>query len=136
MFANTQMPCMSFSFPDICLTPIPTPVGPIPVPIPYPNIALSAAGIPTVLNQFIVGMPVHNLATVTAMSMGDTPGLMGGVVSHMIMGPARHLMGSFKVFKGGMPTTKMLSPTGQNGMLPNMPGITLTPSQVKVLILA
>ena len=136
MFANTQMPCMSMCFPDVCLTPIPTPVGPIPVPIPYPNIAISSVAVPVCLNQFIVGMPAHNLATITTMSMGDTPGLLGGVVSRMIMGPARHMVGSFKVFKTGMPATKILSPTAQNGMMPNMMGVTLTPSQVKVLMLA
>ena len=59
MFQNTQMPAVNFGFPDVCLTP--TPVGPI--PIPYPNIAPTATAIPTIYNQFILCMPVHNLLT-------------------------------------------------------------------------
>jgi len=51
------------------------------------------------------------------------------------MGPCRHLMGSSGVFYEGTPATKMTSPTGQNGMSMNAPGMTLVPSQVKVMIL-
>jgi hypothetical protein len=59
----------------------------------------------------------------------------GGVASQMVMGPDRHLMGSFSVLLQGMPATKMTSMTGQNGMSLNVPGATLVPSQFKVLIL-
>jgi hypothetical protein len=53
----------------------------------------------------------------------------------MMMGPCRHQFGSTNVLVGGMPATKMLSPTGQNGMAQNIPGVTLAPAQVKVMIL-
>ena len=69
------------------------------------------------------------------MSMGDNAGALGGVMSGMMMGPARNMMGSVKVFTGGMPATKMLSPTIQN--MTNAPGgMTLAPSQVKVIIMS
>jgi hypothetical protein len=110
---------------------VPTPAGPIPTP--FPNIAMPVMAIPTVFNQFIQAMPVHNLLTTTPISNGDQAGLAMGVASGMIMGPSRHILGSFKVFSSAMPQTKMLSPTMQNNT--NMVGVTLSPAQVKVMVL-
>jgi hypothetical protein len=53
----------------------------------------------------------------------------------MVMGSERHIIGSFKVFASAMPVVKMLSPTEQNGPSGNIIGLTLSPSQVKVLVL-
>jgi hypothetical protein len=130
MFSNTQMAAMDFGFPDICKTIVALAV----VPIPYPNIGIKATAIPNILNQFTMCMPDHNLMTITPLSNGDQAGIAMGVVSNLIMGPVQHIFGSVKVFKAVMPATKMLSPTGQNGMPPNAPGMTLTPCQPKVLI--
>jgi hypothetical protein len=58
-----------------------------------------------------------------------------GVASGMVMGPHRHMMGSFGVIYEGAPVTKMTSPTGQNGLSMNAPGLTLVPSQFKVMIM-
>ena len=132
MFANTQMPAINLGFPDACKVPVPPAV----VVIPFPNIALTAMATPNVFNQFISAMPVHNLLTTIPLSNGDEPGVLGGVVSSMFIGPSRHLLGSFKVFKSCMPSTKMLCPSGQNGAALNIPGLTLTPSQLKVMELA
>jgi hypothetical protein len=57
-------------------------------------------------------------------------------MSGMVMGPTKHLMGSVKTMFGGLPVTKMLSPTGQNGMSPGAFGASLAPSQVKLMVLA
>lgn len=133
MFANCSLSGMNFAMPDVCLTP--TPVGP--VPIPYPNIAMLPMALPPTcsLKHFISMMPAHNMATMVPMTMGDNAGAVGGVMSGMMMGPSRNIMGSMKVFTGGLPATKMLSPAMQN--LTNAPsGITLVPSQVKVLIMS
>ena len=130
MFSNTQSFAMSFAFPDVCKTP--TPAGPI--PLPYPNFAFSATAIPNVLNVFISYMPTHNLMTTTPLTTGDEPGVATGVVSNMMKGPSRNLMGSSKVFTSIAPQTRMLDVSGQNGLLPNMLGATLTPSQVKVMV--
>ncbi len=126
------MTATSLGFPDICKTI----VGPVIVPIPYPNIASTSMAIPNVLNIFITAMPVHNLLTTTPLTNGDNAGVAGGLISQIMMGPSKHLKGSVKVFKSCMPATRMLDPTGQNGMLPNTLGVTLSPSQVKQLILA
>lgn len=137
MFANCSMGGMQFAMPDVCLTPIPSPAGPIPTPIPYPNISMLPMAIPPTcsMKHFISMMPAHNMATTVPMTSGDSTGAMGGVMSGMMMGPARSMMGSVKVFTGGLPATKMLSPSMQN--MTNAPGgMTLAPSQVKVLIIS
>lgn len=132
MFANTQNPAVNLGFPDVCKTI----VGPVITPIPYPNISMTSTNIPNVLNIYISAMPVHNLMTMGTISNGDNAGVLGGLVSQMMMGPTKHMMGSVKVFKSVMPCTKMLSPTGQNGAMQNIPGVTLSPCQIKVLILS
>ena len=132
MFANTQSYAMNLGFPDVCKTPI----GPVITPIPYPNISETTMAIPNVFNQFITCMPIHNLMTTVPMSSGNEAGVLLGVVSQLIKGPTLHMLGSFKIFRTIMPATKMLSMSGQNGMALNIPGITLSPSQVKVLYLS
>tara|TARA_B110000971_G_scaffold201830_1_gene221016 strand:+ start:2262 stop:2672 length:411 start_codon:yes stop_codon:yes gene_type:complete len=135
MFVNTQMMGMNMAMPDVCLTPIPSPAGPIPTPIPYPNIALPMTAIPSQVKVLILAMPAHNLMTITPMSNGDNGGVMMNPMSGMVMGPCKHLMGSMKVLYGGLPVTKMLNPTGQNGMSPGAFGASLAPSQIKVMVL-
>jgi hypothetical protein len=133
MFANCSLNGMNFAMPDVCLTP--TPAGP--VPIPYPNTAQLPMALPPTasLKHMISMMPAHNLGTTIPMSMGDNAGVNGGVASGMMMGPSRHTMGSTKVFTGGMPATKWLSPSMQN--MTNCPGgTTLVPSQFKVMIMS
>lgn len=132
MFANCQMGGMNFAFPDVCLTPMP-----VPVPVPYPNIALGMTANPATACKkiYLSCMPAHNLMTMIPLSMGDNAGVNMGVASGMVMGPSRHLMGSVGVIYEGFPATKMTSPTGQNGMSLNAPGLTIVPAQFKVIIL-
>lgn len=130
MFAKTQMSGLSIGFPDVCLTPAPSGVA----PIPYPNLSMSMLAVPNVLNILKVGMPAHNMGTVTPMTMGDTPGVSLGVASGLVMGPQSNLTGAFTALVGGLPCTRMTSVS--LGNLSNAPGATLVPSQVKILILA
>lgn len=132
MFANCQMGGMDFAFPDVCLTPAPP--SPIPVPIPYPNIAMGNMAVPSQFKVLIAGGPAHNLATTIPISNGDQAGLALGVISHLIMGPCRHVTGAFTVLIGGAPASRLTSMTMQN--LINCPGSRIVPSQVKVLISA
>ena len=136
MFANWSLGGMDMAFPDVCLTPVPSPAGPIPTPMPYPNTTTRPMALPPTCNlkHFISMMPAHNITTTIPTSMGDNTGCMpGGVASAMMMGPGRNLMGSVKVFTGGTPATTMLKPTLQN--LSNAPGTSLVPSQFKVMIM-
>jgi hypothetical protein len=130
MFANTQMMGMDMAFPDVCLTP----AGPAVVPIPYPNIAMGPTAIPSQTIVMIMAMPAHNLATVTPLTNGDNAGVMMGVASGLVMGPSRHLTGSFTVLFGGVPATRLTSMSLQNST--NAPGARLVPSQPTVLLLA
>jgi len=137
MFANCQMGGMSTGMPDVCLTPIPTPAGPVPTPIPYPNIVLGPTAIPPTacLKILLMAGPAHTVMTTVPMSNGDNAGVNMGVASGMVMGPCRHMMGSTNVLYGGMPGTKMTSPTGHNGMSLNVPGVSLVPAQIKVMLM-
>ena len=134
MFVNTQMGGMCLGFPDVCSTP--TPAGPI--PIPYPNIATGVTAAPpsAALKVLVSCMPAHNMSTVGTISNGDNGGVAMGVMSGMVMGPSRHLLGSFTTIVGGSPATKMTSMSDQNGMSLNIPGMTIAPAQVTVLMLS
>ncbi|MDC3952520.1 DUF4150 domain-containing protein [Polyangium jinanense] len=128
MFANSQMMGMSLGFPDVCLTPTPAPV-----PIPYPNISAQPMGVPAAYNILFMGTPAHNMATSVPLTNGDNPGVALGVASGIVMGPSRHLTAAFRVLAGGIPATRMTSMTLTNST--NCPGVSIVPSQVKVLLL-
>lgn len=130
MFANTQMSGQDMGFPDVCLTP--SPAGP--VPVPYPNVATSPMAVGAAYNILINGAPAHNMRTSIPMTNGDNAGVSTGVASGTVMGPARHLTGSFTVIMGGAPATKLSSMALQNNT--NCPGARIAPSQTKVLLLA
>jgi len=129
MFANCQLMGVDLALPDVCLTPLP-----IPVPVPYPNIALGSTAIPNALNILFLGMPAHNLATITPLTNGDNAGINLGVASGTVMGPSRHLTGSFTVLLKGSPATRLTSLSLQNST--NMVGMRSVPSQFKVLMMA
>lgn len=130
MFANSQMGGMNLGFPDVCITP----VGPVPVPVPYPNIATGMMGVPAAYNVLMGGTPTHNMMTIIPLTNGDNAGVAMGVASGTVMGPSRALTGAFTVLVGGAPVTRMTSMNLQNST--NCPGVTLIPSQLRVLVLA
>lgn len=123
---------MDLGFPDVCLTPVV-----VPVPIPYPDMAFSVTSAPAAYNVLIDCMPALNQLSEGLVSVGDEPGVLLGVVSHMESGEAEYLLGCFTIFVDGPPAQRLTSVTGQNalGVLPNAPGICLVPSQFTVLTL-
>lgn len=131
MFANTQMMGMDLGFPDVCLTP--SPAG-TPVPVPYPDIAMGPTAIPSQPKVLFMCAPAHNLLTITPLTNGDNGGVATGVASGTVMGPSRHLTGSFTTLVVGMPATRMTSVALQNST--NCPGVRIVPSQPKVIVLA
>ncbi|KGI78273.1 DUF4150 domain-containing protein [Oleiagrimonas soli] len=130
MFANTNLGVLSLAFPDVCNVP----VSGVPVPTPFPNISISLMDIPVQFEVIIGGGLGENLITISSMTQGDEAGVEGGLESVMFMGPARTLLGSFTVYVGGVPCTHLFDLTGQNGMLPNAEGTSLTPAQITVLV--
>ncbi|MHB8885014.1 MAG: DUF4150 domain-containing protein [Methylovirgula sp.] len=131
MFVNNNLGALNLGFPDVCKVPM----VPVPVPMPFPNLALSTMAVPTQFTVFVMCMPAHNMTTTIAMSDGDEVGILGGVVSQLDMGPSRCFLGSFNLFVGGPPATKMTAPTGQNGVVPNAPGAVISPAQTVLLSL-
>ncbi|MBW7984904.1 DUF4150 domain-containing protein [Enterobacillus tribolii] len=129
MFANCQLMGIDIAFPDVCLTPMPAPT-----PIPYPNVALGPTAIPNAVNILFMGMPAHNMATVTPLTNGDNAGVALGVASGSVMGPSRHVTAAFTVLIKGTPATRLTSVSIQNST--NAPGMRVVPSQLKVLLLA
>lgn len=130
MFANTQMMGVDTGFPDVCLTP--SPAGP--VPVPYPNITAGPMGVPAVYNVLFMCAPAHNMATTIPMTNGDNAGVNLGVASGTVMGPSRHLTGSFTTLFMGMPGSRLTSNSLQNST--NCPGVRVVPSQPLVVLLA
>ena len=137
MFMLTMGAGMNLGFPDVCITPIPTPVGPVPTPLPYPDINMSVVSAPAAYNVLVDCMPAINQMSKGLMSNGDEPGVLGGISSHLIDGQTEYFVGCFTIFVDGVPAQRLTSVTGQNsvGMLPNAPGTCLAPSQVTVLAL-
>jgi hypothetical protein len=131
MFATNSLAAMSMmTIPDVCKTPII-----VPVPIPYPNIVMSTMHIPSVFNVMFGTGLAENLMTEGTISMGDEPGVEGGIVSNIFMGPDKYVMGSLKVIVGTAFATRMTSLVGMNGMPFNTMGISLVPAQFRVLLL-
>ena len=120
-----------FAFPDVCKIP------PLAIPVPFPNTAMCAnaiAGTCTVKVK-ITNKPVLHILSVIAMTSGDEPGVLLGVVSGTVMGPAIYKTASAAVFVEGSPIVTQLKVTGHNGMSPNIPtGMQVAPSQAIVLI--
>jgi hypothetical protein len=124
---------MDLAFPDVCLTP----VGPVPVPTPYPNMAMSAATAPMVVNVLTECTPSINMASMGLVSLGDQPGVLLGLISHLEAGQTSYMVGCATIMVGGAPAQRLTSVTGQNclGVLPNAVGACTVPSQVTVLTL-
>jgi hypothetical protein len=134
MFQLTMGEGQNIAFPDVCLTP--TPGGP--VPMPYPNISMSVTALPptTAMTVLIDGTPSLNLMSEIPISNGDEAGVNLGVVSGMIMGPTRYVMGSETLMLEGVPAVKLTSETGQNGEMMNAEGACLVPSQEIMIVLS
>jgi Domain of unknown function (DUF4150) len=123
--AKCQLGGMNLAFPDVCK---------MPVPIPLPDIALPIMGVLAAYNILYECMPAHNLLTTTPITLGDTPGFMGGVVSQVDMGPSRDVTGAFTVLVDGIPSTRLTSISIQN--LINAVGMSIVPSQLTVWVFA
>ncbi len=126
MFGNSQMGGVNIGFPDICKTP------PM-IPIPYPNFSFGPTGFPPAFKIFWMCTPSHNILTMPMFSIGDTPGIFMGLISQTVMAPTRHIIGAFTMLLMGLPATRMTTINIQN--LLNSPGMTIVPSQFKVIIL-
>lgn len=126
----------AFAMPDVCKTP--TPAGP--VPIPYPNMAewLMTNMATSALTVRANGFNVVKLGTKTMLSSGDEAGVVGGVVSNIIVGPGTVLGASVTVLVQGGGAGYLGSIVGQNGAgAPNAPtGSSIVPSPPGTVLVA
>jgi hypothetical protein len=133
MFASISLGCENFALiPDVCKTP----ALPAPLPIPYPNMAMSVTHVPTQYKLMIGPGLVETLGTIGTLSEFDEPGVLGGIISGVFMGPDQYLLGSFKLMVDAFFVMRLTSLTGHNGMPFNTIGMQLIPAQFHVLVLS
>jgi hypothetical protein len=98
---------------DICKTPAP----PAPfVPLPYPNIALSSTPGPGYTTKTLVmATPMWTKSGKSALSNGDQPGVLMGVISSKIMGMCEIIMASTDVDAEGGGIARTLDSSASNG---------------------
>lgn len=137
MFMLSMGTGTDLAFPDVCITPIPSPTGVTPTPLPYPNTSMTATTSPVAANVLVDCMPALNLVSEGQVSLGDNAGVKGGVVTQRFSGGADYIVGCFTILVGGAPAQRLTSVTGQNaaGVVPNAVGMAVAPSQVTVLSL-
>jgi hypothetical protein len=89
----------SLVFPDVCKTPAPP--APAPVPIPYPNTGKSSDTSQGPTSVKTDGQMPMVKGAKYMMSMGDEPGVAGGVISSTFKQECEYLLYSFDVkFEG------------------------------------
>lgn len=119
--------------PDVCLTPMPPPVGQ--APIPYPNTAMLNQAQKTSKKVKFMSKEVVTLKSEIPKSMGDEAGTGKGVMSGMNMDKVAFKLGSSTVKIEGQPCIYLTSMSAHNGMNANAPaGAQIAPSQTKVII--
>jgi hypothetical protein len=125
MFVLSQgpLPAVGSAFPDALIVVL--------VVVPFENVSLSPTAIPTCYNVFTMCMPNHNLPTRRAVTITGA-GLAVTCGGDFL--PGGCLLGSFTLFVGGPPATKMTMPTLQN--LINAFGFNISPSQIVWLALS
>lgn len=118
-----------FGFPDVCKPP------PGPAPIPYPNFGMLNQATKTVKEVKFVKKQAVTTNSEVPKTMGDEPGVSGGVVSGRNMDKLTIKTGSKKVKGKGHPVAHLCSATGHNGVNANVPsGLQVAPSQPKVIV--
>lgn len=110
--ASVRGPGQCIAFDDICN--VATPAGP--VPTPFVNLALPAQVNPVTAspNVRFANLPALHTMSVILMSSGNAAA-QGGVVSGVVMGPARYTLGSAVVSVNGLPAARLASMVEQNG---------------------
>lgn len=125
-FATTQSSVQSMGPAGIYKMP------PFGIPAPLPNTAMYMMAKDLGQKLSVVGNPVVVMPGEIPMSMGDSAGAMGGVVSGKTMGAAKATKGSNKLFVGGKQVIRQSDMNTHNDM--NIVGMTLGPAQTKLMV--
>ena len=129
--AGSKAGAICLGVPDVCKVP----AGPLPpIPTPFPNTGQVA----NTLNASTKVL-IENKETVVEMaeipsSDGDQAGSIGGVVSNMVAGKVKFVLGSTRVKAEGKGIVYVSAPTTHNGDNANVPGLFTVPAQGRVLV--
>jgi hypothetical protein len=103
--------------------------------MPFPNIAMLNMALNTTTTVLFENMPVLVQMSETPLSSGDEPGVAGGVISGVFIGPMMCKVGSGKVKAQGKGVMVMTGMTSHNGKNPNVPvGMIVQAANTKVLV--
>jgi hypothetical protein len=120
--------------PGSCVAPADVCKLPNGVPVPFVNVALCPQATAVAQKVLIENKPVLNVGSKIPISMGDEPGVGGGVVSGVFKNACKWKQSYAKVKVQGKSALRMLHTTGQNGSSSNIVGAQLAPTQVKVFL--
>ncbi|MEM6788179.1 MAG: DUF4150 domain-containing protein [Myxococcota bacterium] len=123
---STKQDGFCVAAPDVCLVP------PLAIPTPFVNLAQCRDAVMTSARVLVANKEVLTQSSYTAMSQGNEPGGLGGIISGVNLGPCRFLSYSSRVLAEGKGVVRHLALTGQNGYSPNMVGCQVSPSQTRV----
>ena len=131
MFPMTSKGAM----PGSCVAPGDVCKLPNGVPVPFVNVALCPQASATSTKVFISNKPVLNVGSKIPISMGDEPGVGGGVKSGVFKQACKWKQSYAKIKVQGKSVVRMLHTTGQNGSSSNIVGAQVAPTQTKVFCL-
>lgn len=97
MFSCCQVGGIAAGFPDVCKTPVP--------PVPHPNVGMAGMTIPIPVQVLTIGGPKHNLTSKKPITMADTAGVGGGLISQRFAAKHRNITGAFTYICKGAPGT-------------------------------
>ncbi|WP_071059028.1 PAAR-like domain-containing protein [Pelistega sp. MC2] len=125
MFSCCQVGGISAGFPDVCKTPVP--------PVPHPNVGMALMTVPVPVQVLTIGGPKHNMASKKPITLADTAGVGGGLVSQRFAAKHKSLAGAFTYICKGTPTTRVTTFGITNQM--NCPDIEAFTVNFKELVL-
>lgn len=101
MYSCAQIGGVSAGFPDACKTPLP--------PVPHPNVGMALMTIPIPIRCLTLGGPKHNIASQKPITLLDSAGVGGGLISQRFMAKHRSLTGALTYICTGTPTKRVCS---------------------------
>lgn len=128
VLSNGPFPGMSLGVPNVGL--VPTPAGP--VPTPSVSVGTSDTVPPSQVTNYVCCTPTQNMAAVNPV----TTGCVGpGVASGEMFSECAHTTCSEILTVAGTPVVRWLDTTTMNGIPPNDPGGTISPSETLWMVM-
>lgn len=105
----------------------------VPIPVPCINMGMWMTGVPPVVMILIDGLPAMNIMSMVMVTPIDDPtGPLGGLVSEVIVGIQKALLGNPLILQEGGPALEVLL-TQTTANLINAEAAAMIPSQFQVI---